>query len=103
MGVGRDTDAARAALGAQLIALVPACSVDEGFHCLRQAAFIVAAIVDHGGAVVGLVREISALNEIPLTYLNLIDVEVTRDRVYRPFGDVSPLGPAITAIGIHRH
>ncbi len=84
-----------------MIALAAACPVVEGFHCLCQAALIVAAIVNHGGPVVGLVRKISALNEIPSTHLNLIKVEMTCNRVDRPFGDVSPFGAAIPAIGVN--
>src|SRR6266566_5570785 len=103
MGVGRDTDAAIAALGAQLIAFAAARRVVEGFHCLRQAAFIVAAVVNHGGTIIGLVRKISALDKILSADLHLIDVEVARDRVDRAFGDVSALGPAVAAIGVNRH
>ncbi len=103
MGIGSYTDTTIAALGPQLIAFAAACLVIERFHCLCQAAFIVAAIVNHGGAVVGPKRKINTLNEIPLTHLDLIEVEVACDRIDRSFGDVSPLWPAISAIGVNRY
>src|SRR5258707_3835156 len=103
MGIGRDTDAAIAALGAQLIAFAAARRVVEALHCLRQAALIVAAVVNHGGAIIGLVGKISALDEIPSAHLHLIDVEVACDGIDRAFGDVSSLGPAVAAIGVDRH
>src|ERR1700682_3807949 len=100
MGVGAAADAAIAALGPPLIAFAAACCIIEGFHRLCQAALIVAAIVNHGRPIVGLVRKICALNEIPSAHLDLVQVEVTRDRVDRAFGDVSSLGPAVAAIGV---
>src|SRR5271155_4221184 len=103
MGIGRYPDAAITALGAQLIALAAAGFVVEGFHRLRQAAFIVAAVVYHGGPIVRPIREIGALNEISPASLHLIEIEVTRDRVDRPFGDVGALRAAITTIGVNRH
>src|SRR5882672_3001806 len=98
MSIGRDTDAAIEALAAQLIALTAARRVVEGFHRLCQAAFVIAAVISHCRPVVGLVRKISVLNEIPPTNLDLIDVEMPCNRVDRSFGDVRPFGSAIAAI-----
>src|SRR5437660_12394445 len=103
MGIGRDTDAAIAALGAQLIAFAAARRVVEGLHCLRQAALIVAAVVNHGGAGIGLVRKINPLNEISFAHLSLSDVEVAGHGLDRAFGDVSALWPAVSAVGGDRH
>src|ERR1700674_3655382 len=103
MGIGGHADAAIAALGAQLIALAAARPVFEGFHRLCHAAFVISAVINHGGPVVGPVWKISPLNEVPPAYLDLIDVEAARDRVDGPFGDVSSLGPAVAAIGVNRH
>src|SRR2546429_5747129 len=102
MGIGRDTDAAIAALGAQLIAFTAARRVVEGVHRFCHAAFVIAAVISYRRPVVGLVRKIGALNEIAPTYLDLIDVEVPCNRVDRSFGDVGPFGPAIAAIGVNR-
>ena len=88
---------------AQLIAFAAAAVVVEGFHRFCQEAFIIAAVVDHGGPVVGLVGKVGALDEIPAPHLDLVKAEVTRDCVDRPLGDVSAFGPAIAAIGVDRH
>ena len=103
VGIGCHPDAAVAALGAQLIALVASGVVIDGFHRLDEAALIIAAVINRGGSVIGSIRKVGGLNEITPAHFDLIEIEVTGDRVDRPFGDVCPLGPAISAIGVNRH
>src|SRR5258706_2815277 len=97
MGIGRDTDAAIAALGAQLIAFAAARRVVEGLRRLRQAALIVAAVVNHGGGALGVVRENNPPHENPSAALHPITVLGGRDRLRPARRVVSRPSPALDA------
>src|SRR5258705_13022457 len=98
MGIGRDTDAAIAALGAQLIAFAAARRVVEGLHCLRQAALIVAAVVNHGGAGIGLLRKNNPLHEISLAHPKLMHVQGGGGPADLAFGVLYALAAAASAV-----
>src|SRR5258705_8996873 len=93
MGIGRDTDAAIAALGAQLIAFAAARRVVEGLHCLRQAALIVAAVVNNGGGVISLLGGKTELGVIFFGHRHLYQVLMEGERLELAVPPLSPPRP----------
>src|SRR5262249_23552559 len=103
VGIGGDPDAAIGALAPQGVALTAARFIVESSKRLVEQTVIVAGVVDRAHAAIGAIGKIGALNEVLAPYLDLIDVQMPRDRVDGALGNISALGAAVAAIGIDRH
>src|SRR5229473_3597535 len=100
MGIGSHTGAAITATSAQRLAFVSAAGVVEGLERLVEAALIIAAVEHHAHAAVRPIRKIGALNEILSSHVDLVEVEMTRNRIDGTFRNVGALGTSVTAIGV---
>src|SRR6516165_5625040 len=103
MGEGGNANAAIDTLAPECLALPAATVVIEGGQRLGKQALVVAAVIDHALAAVGPIGKVGALDEVLAPYLDLIELQMSRDGVDRTLGDVGALGSAIAAIGVDWH